>query len=66
MNKKDRVRLKSGVVGTVASITKDWVYVLLDGGRTAFPYKREWLTKVEEGEHEPGQSSGDAEELPEL
>lgn len=33
----DRVRHKSGLTGRIVSIT-EWVYVLIDGTRTAVPY----------------------------
>lgn len=67
MVKGNRVRHKSGIFGKVTEVTKEWVYVLLDGEGMTMPYRAEWLEVIEkEGEHEPGQSSGDAEELPEL
>lgn len=51
MKKDDRVLHKSGSKGTVKEVTREWVYVALDGSSMAFPYKSEWLEIIEgEGE----------------
>lgn len=51
----DRVKNKSGSIGTIKEITREWVYVHMDGTRTAFPCKAGWLTVIEgEGDHDQG------------
>lgn len=52
MEINDRVLHKSGSKGTVKEVTREWVYVQLDGSNMAFPYKAEWLGIIEgEGDH---------------
>lgn len=58
MKKDDRVLHKSGSKGTVKEVTREWVYVALDGSSMVFPYKAEWL-EVIEGEGDHGQQSSD-------
>lgn len=54
----DRVRHKSGNKGTVKRIVDPWVFVMLDGMRTAIPYGIGSLKVIEEeGEH--GQQHSD-------
>lgn len=68
MNKGDKVRhRKIDGEGVVSNVNGEWVFVRWEGSSIAIPYKAEWLEVIEkEGEHEPGQSGGDAEKLPEL
>lgn len=69
MDNKTRVRnKKTGSTGRITGKNGKWVYVLLDGWNVALPMNAEYLEEIEdeEGEHEPGQSSGDAQELSEL
>lgn len=63
----DRVRHKSGALGTIKRITNPWIFVCLDGMNTAIPYSVGSLEVIEEeGDHEPGQGNRTADEVPEL
>ncbi|KKO51136.1 hypothetical protein [Paenibacillus sp. DMB20] len=57
MEIKQRVRHKgTGEKGHVSRMIDGWVFVLLDGYRTALPYREEWLETIEEGEVTGGQT----------
>lgn len=68
MNNKIRVKHKKlGMIGCISFTSGKWSFVCWDGWNIAIPYSPEWLERIEEeGEHEPGQNSGDAQELSEL
>ncbi|MNM07342.1 hypothetical protein D3C81_173840 [compost metagenome] len=52
MTVDDRVRHKSGSIGIIKRIRKDYVFVVWEGWNIALPYRAEWLTVIEEeGEH---------------
>ncbi|MEK4191763.1 hypothetical protein NYE59_01625 [Paenibacillus sp. FSL L8-0323] len=47
MEKDDRVQHKTGMIGTVKRIEKDWIFVAWDGMTVAMPTKEKWVTKIE-------------------
>ena len=68
MSNKIRVKHKKlDMTGNICFTSGKWSFVCWDGWNIAIPYSPEWLEKIEEvGEHEPGQSGGNAQELPKL